>query len=434
VSDTQPKDPRYWFSIWQFVLTLLAILGLVSGAGIAFIFGLVTSLGINTATPGVEQPPLLTLFLFAGGLVASALLLTPSAYYALRRINGHPIGHSPRLPWLLRPSLLIFLLPVVLLFGYWIAQIPPLSWFLLPILNVLAIGLPVLWLLYLASRSLPLGSPQRMWGVFGSGLVLGPAIILVLEILAMVAFIVIGVLTIINQPQLMNQIRELIPSIQQGRLSQEQFIQVLLPWLAKPGVILAALIFVGVVVPLIEEAVKPIGVWLLVAFDLSPAAGFTAGALSGAGYAFFESLALGGSGGGDWTAAVSARIATGVIHIFNTALMGWALTRAWQEKRYLNLGLTYLAVVLVHGAWNSLAVISAINDLLSQQGLQPSLSLVARIGPIAPYLLGGITLVMFILMLWMNWRLRPKSQAAAGATNPDITAESQNNEPPQAVL
>ncbi|MBP1693904.1 MAG: conserved rane protein of unknown function [Chloroflexi bacterium] len=213
MSDTQPKDPHYWFSIWQFVLTLLAILGLVSGAGIAIIFGLVTSLANNTAITGAQQSPLLTMSLFAGGLVASALLLVPSAYYALRRINGHPVSHSPRLPWLLRPSLLIFLLPVVLLFGYWVSKIPAISWLLLPILNVLAIGLPVLWLLYLASRNLPLGSPQRMWGVFGSGLVLGPTIILILEILALVGFIFIGILTIVNQPQLMDQINKLMPSL-----------------------------------------------------------------------------------------------------------------------------------------------------------------------------------------------------------------------------
>ena len=433
MSDTQPKDPRYWFSIWQFVLTLLAILGLVSGAGIAIIFGLVTSLANNTAITGAQQSPLLTMSLFAGGLVASALLLVPSAYYALRRINGHPVSHSPRLPWLLRPSLLIFLLPVVLLFGYWVSKIPAISWLLLPILNVLAIGLPVLWLLYLASRNLPLGSPQRMWGVFGSGLVLGPTIILILEILALVGFIFIGILTIVNQPQLMDQINKLMPSLQQGQFSQEQFIQVFLPWLTKPGLILAIIAFVGLVVPLIEEAVKPIGVWLLPGFHLTPAAGFAAGALSGAGYAFFESLALAGSGG-DWTLSASARIATGVIHIFNTAMMGWAITRAWQDRRYINLGLTYLAVVLVHGTWNSLAVISAINDLLSQQSLKPSLPLVSWIGPVAPYILGGITLVMFILMLWMNRRLRPVSEIATGATTTDLLPDDQNNEPPQAVL
>ncbi len=98
-----------------------------------------------------------------------------------------------------------------------------------------------------------------------------------------------------------------------------------------------------------------------------------------------------------------------MIHILNTALMGWALTLAWRDKRYGNLGLTYLVVVFVHGVWNSLAIISAIDALLAQQGLESPLGAASWIGPAAPYLLVGITLSMFAVIIWMNRRLQQAS-------------------------
>lgn len=379
-----------------------------AGAGLAILFTLVISLNLRATLPGALQMQTLAMFMLAAGLTACALFLIPSAYYAWKRISGRPVSQLPALPKALRPSLLILVLPLVLLLGYWISRSPGISWLILPPLHILVIGLPVLWLVYLAVRKLPLGSPQRMWGVFGSGLVLGPFLIMALELAALIIVGLIGMVFLLNQPGLVEQLSTLAQSLQEGTASQEELIQEVLPWLTKPGVILAVIAFAAVIVPLIEEAVKPIGVWLLVSFKLSPAAGFAAGALSGAGYAFFESLALAGSGT-DWAASVLARIPTGVIHILNTALMGWALTLAWRDKRYGNLGLTYLVVVFVHGVWNSLAIISAIDALLTQQGLESPLGAASWIGPAAPYLLVGITLSMFAVIIWMNRRLQQAS-------------------------
>jgi RsiW-degrading membrane proteinase PrsW (M82 family) len=85
---------------------------------------------------------------------------------------------------------------------------------------------------------------------------------------------------------------------------------------------------------------------------LTPVEGFTAGLLSGAGYALFESLAL-ASGGEQWAALVFARIGTAGIHILTTGLTGWALVLAWRRRRFLRLAATYVFVVSVHGVWNA---------------------------------------------------------------------------------
>jgi hypothetical protein len=289
--------------------------------------------------------------------------------------------------------------------GYWVSRTTSLSWLFLPPLHVLAIGLPVLWLLYLAARGLPLGSPQRMWGVFDSGLVLGPCLIICLEIGALLICGVVGILLLINRPDFVSQMQSLAHAMQQGSMSEQELIQAILPLVKLPGVILAVLAFAAVIVPAIEEAIKPIGVWLLAGSRLTPAAGLAAGALSGAAYAFFESLALGGAGI-DWAPSVVGRIATGVIHITNTALMGWALALAWKEKRYLNLGLTYLFVVCIHGLWNGLAVIQVFYMLLGGPGENAAPGFISLIGPVSIYLLGGITILMFSLMLYMNRRMK----------------------------
>lgn len=386
----------------------MAIVGLVAGAGLAILFALVIGLGTRDSLADALQGQALAMFMLAGGLIGCALLLFPSVFYAWKRINGNPVGQPLALPKILRPSLLILALPVVLLLGYWVSEMPGISWLLLPPLHFLAIGLPVWWLVYLAARNLPLGSLQRRWGVFGSGLVLGPALIMALEFTALIGVGLIGIVFLVNQPGLVEQLSSLAQSLQAGTATQEELVQAILPWLARPSVILAVIAFASVIVPLIEEAVKPIGVWLLAGFSLSPAAGFAAGAISGAGYAFFESLALAGSGA-DWAVSVLTRVPTGVIHILNTALMGWALTLAWREKRYFNLGLTYLIVVTLHGMWNGLAIISAVDALLAQQGLQSPLGAARWIGPAAPFLLVGITLSMFAVIIWMNRRLRQAS-------------------------
>jgi hypothetical protein len=429
LTSTPSKDLHYGYSIGQLVLSLLAITGLVLAAMLALAFGLVSSLGLGANLGGGAQPPMLPIYLFASGLLACALLLVPSAYYSLRRISGRPVYHSPRLPIFFRPSILILVLPLVLLLGYWISNHPGLPWLFLPVLHVLAVGLPVLWLVYLAVRNLPLGSPQRMWGVFGSGLTLGPILILGVELVALVIFTVIGIIFLVNQPGLIDQLTRLVESFQRGAVSEQELTQVILPWLTRPGVILAVLIFAAVIVPLIEEALKPIGVWLLAGFGLTSAAGFAAGALSGAGYAFFESLALTGSGA-DWTLSVTARIGTAVIHITNTALMGWALALAWREKRYRNLGLTYLFVVMVHGLWNGLAVINVVGTLLDPQDLPA----IARLGWAAPFILVGETVGMFILLLWMNAKQRRLSRATQIAVQEVTTVSDQDAEQPESML
>jgi len=164
-------------------------------------------------------------------------------------------------------------------------------------------------------------------------------------------------------------------------------------------------------VPLIEEAFKPVGVWLLFGRLHRPAAGFVAGLLSGAGYAMFESLAA-FSNGEEWATVAVVRMGTAAVHIVTTGLVGWALVGAWREKRYLQLGLTYLAAAAIHGSWNATTITLLVSQLSASQPTPRELPLISSLASAAPVILGLLTILCLSLIFIWNRRL-VRSQAAA---------------------
>lgn len=382
-------------SLLQGMLSGLALLLLWSGALITLSVGMMSAV---LQDPTMGDP--LSMFLMSALLFGSGLLLLPSIYYGLFRAMGRSTVDT--LPWLRRthPSLWIFAFPILLAIGYVAYQQPALSWLVLPPLHLLAVGIPVGWMLFLAVRGLPLGSSQRMWGVFGSGLVLAPALITIFELLAAIAFMLLASFYIASQPDLLDKIMSLAATMQEAPPSPETLLEQFGPYLVRPGVLFGVLVFGAAIVPLIEELIKPIGVWLLAKRRLRPAAGFAAGALSGAGYALFESLAL-TSGGQEWPALMVARIGTAAVHILTTAITGWALVQAWTHRRYVLLGLSYLTSVAIHGFWNGLTIYSAFTALAEMQDLPidlPATTNLAMVAPVGLLLIGMASLGALILI------------------------------------
>jgi hypothetical protein len=361
----------------------------------------------GTGAPGAS----LSFWLTAWAMAVSGMLLIPSAFYALMRLMGRTVKQSPRLPDFLRSSMAVISILVivyigVVLLGSWVSQSASLSVWLLPPIHILAIGLPVLGIVYLGTHRLPPGRPQRMWGVFGSGLVLGPALILVAETAALVAAVLVVFVWAASQPELMKAMMVLSQEVQSGRASSDDLLRSLGPYLLRPATLFGVLLFASLIVPMIEELIKPIGVWLLFGRPMTAAAGLAAGAISGAGYAFFESLAL-TSNGQEWVLSVVSRSGTAIIHIFTASLMGWALVLAWREKRYLRLLGTYALAVLIHGSWNALALLNAAGSLSDLQAGAQKSSLLSQVGALAPYGLIIMTVAALIALLWVNRRLRP---------------------------
>ena len=388
--------PIHWPSVWQFALSLFGILALwgLSLLMLIMVFGSALAGDMVGAT---------ALGLNAAGTVFAGVLLIPSAGYALLRLLNKPIPFNIHLK---HPAWIILALPPVLLLGYFAVQLEATALLILPVLHVLAAGISVAWLLTLGLRGLSVGSPQRAWGIFGMGLIVAPFLSLIAE---MVALLGLGVLYLALNPGLFETILELsgyVPLDAPGPV-----LDVLEPYIMQPGTLYIALLFGALVVPLIEELFKPIGVWLLVGRKPSQFQGFAAGLLSGAGYALFENFSLGASAGEDWVIVVVARIGTSLIHIVTAGLTGWALSLAWTEKRYLRLAVSYFIAVTIHGLWNGTVILTAGIELLGSEVAIPDVLLSISYG--APIIFVVLVLGCFLLLLAFNAALRRKVQQEA---------------------
>ena len=418
-SPTDHKVLTHWPSFWQLVLSVLAILGLW---GMALLLVLTV---VATLLSGSNEDSL-TFMLTAAGLAASGILLIPSAGYAYMRILGRP-APDYALPrhtgwWILA------LLPVVGL-GHFIARADAVAWLLLPPLHVIAISLSVFWLLYLGMRGISLHSSQRTWGVFDAGLIFAPLFSLVAELVLFFAAAMVVGFYLARDPIIMEQLLELSENIPFMLDPSDAVIELLEPTLMQPWLIYAGLIGGAVLIPLIEELFKPIGVWLLFGREITPAQGFAAGLLSGAGYALFESFVLSANAPEEWSLIVIARIGTSLIHILTSGLMGLALVLAWREQRYLRLALTYLMAVVIHGLWNGLVILNALPSILPDDMQYPQF--LRQVGFIAP---GGLLFLIvssFILLMSANNLLRraiipparskPRSAGAISDDKEDLT-------------
>jgi len=395
-----PSRPEiHWPSLLQLGLSLLAILGLWS---VALTAGLVGIVQVMAGT--AEEGSVLPFFIIANASGVMGILLLPSAGYAALRLLGRQAPRSLLWPRWFRPTLLILLLPLVFLAGNWVARREALSWFALPPIHILAVGIPLLWFVHLAVRDLPLGSPQRVWGIFGSGLVVAPAVIMVIEIMLLLFIIILWSVWASTRPELLQEMTTLFERLNQLRTSPEMAVRLISPYLSRPAVIFSVLTFGSVFVPLVEEVFKPIGVWFLMGRMLTAAEGFAAGVISGAGYALVESLAI-SAGGEAWTGLAFARMGTGVVHVLTSGLTGWALALAWRENRYLRLGLVYLLSVFIHGLWNGLTLLLVFVELPQIGGQSPLVGLESW-GRLAPYGLVILVGLSFAGLIWMNWRLR----------------------------
>ena len=391
MTETQPAAPSkpHWPSIWQLTLSLFGILGLW-GISLVILLAVIGSLLTGDMLSATA------LIMNAAGTAFAGLLLIPSAGYAIFRLLDRPAPFHLRLR---RPSWVILALPPILLLGYLAAKTQVTSLLFLPVLHVVAAAISVGWLLALGLKGISVGPPQRAWGIFGMGLVAAPFLSLVAELAALLSF---GVLYLLINPGLLDNFLELSQSM--ALHSPEALFDQLEPYLMQPSSLYIVLAFGALVVPLVEELFKPVGVWLLFGRKPSAVQGFAAGLLSGAGYALFENFSLGASAGEDWAMVLSARIGTSLIHILTAGLMGWALSLAWTEKRYLRLALSYLAAVAIHAMWNGTVIIAAAAELFGTQVSLPDIIYTLSAG--APVIFGVLIMGCFMLLFGFNATLR----------------------------
>jgi hypothetical protein len=412
----QPAPRKPIGSLLQALLSALGLAACGVGAAVMLLAGLLLS---NSGQFLMREQAAVFLAL-AWTLALLAGVALPSLVFASQRIAGRPAQSPSRSGGLRNASLALLLWPPVLAVGSMISGQADLARYLLPPLQIAAVVLPLYWLVELVLNKLPAPSHQRAWGVLNFSIFFSTPLVILAEVFFFVAVIALVVLIISGQPGLQSQFEELSQRILNSASNPQALVRIYQPLLSQPWFIFSVLVGLSGLVPLIEELLKPLAVWAIAGRNLTPAEGFAAGALAGAGFALVETLfSLANPAGSSWLQLTVARAGTGLLHIGTAALMGRALAQAWHSSQYLRAGLTYFSVAAIHGLWNAFSVLSGYADLL--EGKTGLLNLLSRLGAIGPYLLGLIAVGMFLAILSTNLRLRasssPSTPAGGAATS-----------------
>jgi len=402
--------PTHYPSLFS---SILFILGALSLFGLGLLMG-VTALAALFS--GMEVRAEQTVVPVALGF--EAVVLSVAAFFSFQKFFRKSSMDAKASVAVSNWQLIILVLAAAaaLLIGYQITGMKTFDWIVLPILTLPAIVFPLAVLLALGTRKLPFGTHWQTWNVLGLAMTLGPLILFTLEIFIALVIFAFVVAYVVAQPELALELQRLSQQIMILGPESEATRDLIAPFMTQPGVMAMALIYIAVLVPAIEEIFKPIGVWFF-AGKLEPAQGLTLGALSGAGYALIETIGV-TSQTSEWASLLFSRIGTGLLHITTSALMGAAIVLAWRERRYLRLLATYLFAVLLHGLWNSLAIIftfSTLAELFEQPGplstIQPAMIIAMAV----------LAAALFVILVMSNRRMRKR--VSPPITEPNISSE-----------
>jgi hypothetical protein len=400
----QRSDNYQLSTIGLFVISGLSFLFFLSAAGLALLLA-VSGLFRQGLAAAPQAMPLYVLF-WISGLVC--LLTAPALVLSIMRLVGRPLPAGPSFNGLQISSYLMFLWLAILAGGAVLSNYDQVSWLLLPPLQLLAIGLPIWWLIEMGRRGLAGGSPLRKWGLLSTGMAIGPLVSLVAEVVLLGVLFILFIFWVAAQPGMVAQLSRLGERLVNAGNDLEAVGRILRPVLQQPAAIAAVLLVGSGMVPLLEELIKPLPMWGLADHKLSPAEGFAAGLICGGAFALLEGLGnLANPVGSQWLALVIGRIGTSTLHIVTTGLMGWAMASAWQDGRYLRLGATYLVAVGLHGVWNAFGLLAALPELLNPAQVTGSLAVFLNIGSLSSYVLVVFVGVLFLILLGMNRRLQP---------------------------
>jgi hypothetical protein len=345
-------------------LLILAILGIGAAVVLLISFGLGVNSIMGLFTKGSDP---------AGGMIGSiafgfeAVILLLCSWFVLQKTIGREQAGIPfKFPfagWQVIAVIGVVILSALLGGVTAFTEIAWLNWIILPVLTILVI-VPPIWMLFgLGTNGIELGPRWRVFGILGLGMTIGPLIMIILEIVLLLGVVITGLIIVaIQKPDLFQEIINLGQRIR-GETDQQLILNLVAPYIANPAVIAAILGYIAVLVPMIEELLKPLAVWIFARKIESPAQGFAMGMLSGAAFALLESLNASGDGSANWPVIVSIRAGTSLLHMTASGLVGWGIVSAFQEKRIMRLVAAYFSAVLIHGIWNACAVGAGISTL-----------------------------------------------------------------------
>lgn len=359
------------------------------GAG-AFAGGVLVSLWLGLAALAwrfqlpAPPPGLLVLgLLVGGGLFREGLRIT----------RGEPDVPLPAVRGRMLGRMFVFLLILIGCGAVLEALAPELSLLILPFhIGVAALG-PLWWFNFLRWRLHAPWTRRVGWWGLGLGSLLVPALALFMEgiAIALLAFGFLIIRVMVEGPGFLDQWLSWVLSPERLHAFQERL-------RADPWIWIGILIGAVILVPLIEEILKPLPAVLRIRDPQAPRTqAILYGALGGAGFALAENL-LSWQLGVPWAFVAAGRLGATALHVFNGGLMGWAWS-GLRRGRFLEGVGAYLLAWLLHGLWNAGAITlnGALFAPLSQE---------ARFLVFPPALISmGITLLTVLGGLWQAWSM-----------------------------
>ena len=339
-------------------LLILIVLGLSVACVVLITLGLGVNSTIDLFKDSGNDPAGQMISAFAFGFVAILLLIC--SWFVLQKTMGREQADRPFkisfANWQIFAVMVMVTVSAVIGGVIAYTKITWLAWIILPVLTILVI-VPPIWVLFgIGTNKIELGPRWRVFGILGLSLTIGPLIMIVLEIVLLLGIAIVGaVIVAIQQPALFQEILRLGRLIRQDA-NTEMSLKLLAPYISSPVVIAIVLGYIALLVPMIEELLKPLAVWLFARQIESPAQGFAMGLLSGAAFALVESLNASGDGSTSWPAIVSIRTLTSLLHMMASGLVGWGIVSAFHEKRIMRFVAAYFSAVAIHGLWNACAV------------------------------------------------------------------------------
>jgi hypothetical protein len=393
------------------LLELVRILALIAALAIVVLGLLLGTAGVVLSLLGDDEETLILVTVSASLIVLTTTLGSAVAWHSWQAIRRHPSSiFRPRFLGLL--SLLFFL---VLAIGQVVLSLELLPVITFPPLHVVGTVLPPLLILALVGRAL--GSVTSWRDVTlqtASGAFLAAPLAFGLETVAVLVLLTVTFARLALSPGG----RELL-EISARYLQDPSWLQdptALLPTFMSPAIVAVVFILVAVIIPIVEEGVKTIGVGVMSSFRRPTLAqAFLWGLACGAGFALVENLFNTTNALEAWAPLVLLRTGATMLHCLTGALMGLAWYQILVKQRWgYGLGL-YATSLALHGLWNALSFGIA---LLSLQTLNPGSSADSQT-------LAGLTTIAAVVLLLLlagtvtaglvglTWYVRKQDSAAA---------------------
>jgi RsiW-degrading membrane proteinase PrsW (M82 family) len=362
---TGERDQMGVFLLIASILALL--LAIVSSMGMAL-------LGLITWFIEPSTPVSMTLII-AAALMVMGICTIPGIYYGYQGMQGRiqERKNKPLAGWVY----IGLLFPLALFFGYLAFNRGILPSVLGPLAHVSAATIPVVFTLAILLRK---GSPisvKRIWGQFLAGLWASPMVAFIVEILAAIPLLIIVFATLFQE---INS-QGLIDNFSRPEQWTEPYLVSQIQELTnQPLILFLVTTFLILFVPMLEEAIKTIGVWPVLRRGFTQSQAFIGGAIAGAGYGLFEAFFL-GQPGVSWVPVMIARAGATMMHMITTALTSLGIARAREHGRWRVALRYYFGAVLLHSLWNisalGVGVIILVQEDLTPLDLQPVLTVVS---------------------------------------------------------